>query len=66
MRKKTKADPVTTALEAAKKSGKYMVAVWYVEAGDIKMHRTTHAFLTGNFETCMKMLDTDLKKEVTG
>lgn len=66
MRKKTKADPVTTALEAATKSGRYMVAVWHIEAGDIKMHRTTHAFPTPNFEACINMLDIDLKKEATG
>lgn len=66
MRKKTPPDPSLAALKTARQSGKYMVAIWHVEDGNIHLYRTTQAFPVSDFDASLNMLEGDLRKEVQG
>lgn len=62
-------DVVGQSLKRAARSGKWMVAVWTVEDGNINLiDRTTWQFPTGDFKTAIKQLtavcDEELAKSV--
>ena len=51
------------ALVRAQSTNAYMVAVYRVEDGQIKLDRTTHNFPTGDFVNCVTLLRQDLDRE---
>lgn len=60
-----KKTPLIQALDAAKKAGAYMVAVWRVEGGQLHYFRETVAFPPGDFEPARVQLENDLRDELT-
>ncbi len=55
-----KAETLEESLEMARKSGRWMIAVWRVEDLKIYYHRTTSAFPEGDFTQAVKMLAADV------
>lgn len=60
-RQRKKKDELTVALEAAKASGKYMVAVWRVADDKLELFRVTEGFPLADVPTALEMLKEDLK-----
>lgn len=52
------------ALVHAQSTNAYMVAIFRVEDGQIKLDRTTHNFPTGDFVNCVTLLRQDLDREM--
>lgn len=63
MRKKK--DELAARLQAAKTSGRYMVAVWAVINDKVEFFRQTEGFPLGDLPTAQAMLKDDLD-EMTG
>lgn len=52
------------ALVHAQSTNAYMVAIFRVDDGQIKLDRTTHNFPTGDFVNCVTLLRQDLDREL--
>ena len=70
-RQRKKKDELTVALEAAKASGKFMVAIWRVQDDKLELFRVTEGFPLADVPTALGMLKDDMapltiqKEEVT-
>jgi len=52
------------SLVTAQATNAYMVAVFRVQDGQIKLDRTTQNFPTGDFQNCVTLLRQDLDREI--
>jgi hypothetical protein len=59
----TTVDPLSAQLDRAKKSDRYMVAVWYREGDELHLYRTTNNFLHSDLGIATNLLHQDLDKE---
>lgn len=61
------AKTLSTAIERARTSGSYLVAVFHVtENHKLQLDRVSHNFPLVDFENCVKLLDEDLSGERDG
>ena len=56
---------IVEAINKAADSGRFLIAVWAVEDGKVRLvQRTTHNFPSGDFIIAQRLLDVDLDAEL--
>jgi len=58
---KTKKSPLDVELAKAKKTGKYMVAIWTIEDGKINLFRQTETYPIKDIQAALEMLKKNLE-----